>query len=155
MNLFARWWRFNLVGAVGAAVQLGSLAAFTHLAPRSYLWASAAAVEIALLHNFLWHQRFTWRDRAGWTLGTLARFHFSNGLVSMLGNLVLMRLLVGSSPVRGSLVQGSLARSPHLTVIAANAVAILCCSLANFCLGNAWAFRTGVPKRPRSTLEPS
>jgi putative flippase GtrA len=95
--------------------------------PGHYLLASAAAIELTLLHNFVWHVHYTWRDRRGDSAmpGQLMRFHLSNGLVSMLGNLALMRVLV---------------REGHMPVLAANCIAILCCSLVNFCLGNNWAF---------------
>jgi len=43
----------------------------------------------------------------------------------MVGNLVLMRVLVHD------------ARMP---VLAANSIAILCCSIVNFCLSDNWAF---------------
>ena len=127
MNVMVRWGKFNLVGAVGMAVQLGALALINHLAPGHYMVATAAAIEITLLHNFVWHLRYTWRDRRGGSAlpGQLMRFHLSNGLVSMLGNLLLMRLLVHE------------ARMP---LLASNAIAILCCSAANFCLGDRWAF---------------
>jgi len=125
MKPFIRWGKFNLVGAMGALVQLTALALFNRWAPGHYLWATAAAIELTLLHNFVWHLRFTWRDRGSAVLGPLLRFHLSNGLVSMLGNLVLMRILVHGASV---------------PVVAANGIAILCCSIANFCLGNKWAF---------------
>jgi putative flippase GtrA len=122
-----RWGKFNLVGAVGMAVQLAVLALLEHCLPGHYLCASAAAIEVTLVHNFVWHQHYTWRDRRGDGAVTaqLVRFHFSNGLVSMLGNLALMRLLVGE------------ARMP---VVAANSIAIVCCSIVNFLLGDRWAF---------------
>jgi putative flippase GtrA len=127
MNTLLRWAKFNLVGAIGMVVQLTALALFNRWGGGHYLVASAAAIEITLLHNFWWHWQYTWRDRrdgATW-LGSCVRFHLSNGLVSMFGNLALMRLLV---------------RGVHLPVLAANAVAILCCSIVNFCIGNHWAF---------------
>jgi putative flippase GtrA len=129
MNTFLRWCKFNLVGAAGMVVQLGALALFTRLVPGHYLCASAAAVELTLVHNFVWHLRYTWRDRRYESahLAQFVRFHLSNGLVSMLGNLALMRVLVAEA---------------HLPVLAANGLAILCCSLANFCLGDHWAFAT-------------
>jgi putative flippase GtrA len=34
-----------------------------------YLVATALAVEAAVVHNFLWHQRFTWIDRPPRELG--------------------------------------------------------------------------------------
>ena len=127
MNTFIRWGKFNLVGAMGMVVQLVALALFSRLAAGHYLFATAAAIESAVLHNFVWHLHFTWRDRRDRSavLSQLMRFHLSNGLVSMLGNLVLMRILVHG------------ARMPLLL---ANAIAILCCSMVNFCLGDHWAF---------------
>jgi putative flippase GtrA len=139
VNPIHRWCRFNAVGALGMAVQLGVLALLNRLLAGRYLFASAAAVELALLHNFTWHLRYTWRDRGGCApiqpqthartqpriLPRLTRFHLSNGLVSMLGNLGLMRLLV---------------RQARLPVLIANAIAILCCSLINFVLSDRWAF---------------
>jgi putative flippase GtrA len=127
INQFIRWGKFNLVGAMGMALQLTALALFNRWMSGHYLYASAAAIELTLLHNFTWHVHFTWRDRRGRAtlLRQLARFHLSNGLVSMLGNLALMRLLIHQA---------------HLPLLIANTIAILCCSIANFCLGNNWAF---------------
>jgi putative flippase GtrA len=127
MNTFIRWGKFNLVGAMGMVVQLGALAVFNRWAGGHYLYASAAAIELALLHNFVWHLHYTWRDRRddSAVVAPLIRFHLSNGLVSMLGNLVLMRLLV---------------QEARLPVLASNCIAVLCCSILNFSLGNSWAF---------------
>ena len=127
MNVFIRWWKFNLVGAMGVVVQLAALALFNRWMAGRYLYATAAAIELTLMHNFVWHLRYTWRDRRRGSalLAQLLRFHLSNGLVSMLGNLALMRILVHE------------ARMP---VLAANSIAILVCSIVNFCLGNNWAF---------------
>ena len=127
MNPFIRWGKFHLVGAIGVVVQLAALALFNQLAPGHYLYATAAAIELTLLHNFVWHLHYTWCDRRDDSalLTQLVRFHLSNGLVSMLGNLALMRILVNEA---------------HLPLLAANAIAILCCSIVNFCLGNNWAF---------------
>ncbi|HEY3625509.1 MAG TPA: GtrA family protein [Terracidiphilus sp.] len=129
MNAFVRWCKFNAVGALGMVFQLAVLAVVNRLAPGRYLAATAVAIELTLLHNFIWHLRYTWRDRikAGTVLGKLVRFHLSNGLVSMVGNLGLMRLLV------------QVARVP---VLQANGVAILVCSMVNFWLGQNWAFAT-------------
>jgi putative flippase GtrA len=122
-----RWGKFNLVGVVGMVVQLASLAVLNHCLPGHYLLTSAAALEVTLLHNFVWHLHYTWPDRRhdSALMTQLARFHLSNGLVSMLGNLALMRLLV---------------QQAHMPVLVANAIAILCCSIANFWLGDGWAF---------------
>jgi len=131
MSALTRWLRFNLVGAMGTGVQLGSLAVFNRVAPGHYMWASAAALELTLLHNFVWHVHYTWRDRVGSVGAQFVRFHLSNGVVSMVGNLGLMRVLVNGA---------------GMPVLAANAVAIVGCGLANFCLGDWWAF-AGRPER--------
>jgi putative flippase GtrA len=127
MNPIVRWGRFNLVGAMGTVVQLTALYLLNRRLPGHYLYAAAAAIELTLLHNFLWHLHYTWRDRrnASTRLAQLLRFHVSNGSVSMVGNLALMRLLV---------------QEAHLPILVSNLIAILCCSLANFSLGNLWAF---------------
>jgi putative flippase GtrA len=128
VNTFIRWGKFNLVGAMGMVVQLGALALLNRWAAGHYLYASAAALELTLLHNFVWHVHYTWKDRRGGSalLAQLTRFHLSNGLISMLGNLVLMRILVDGA---------------HMPLLAANGIAILCCSIINFILGDNWAFR--------------
>jgi dolichol-phosphate mannosyltransferase len=116
MNAFIRWLKFNLVGAMGMVVQLASLALFNHWYAGHYMVASAAAIELTLLHNFVWHLHYTWRDRRDHSalLAQLVRFHLSNGLVSMLGNLALMRILVDEA---------------RIPLLASNTIAILCCSL--------------------------
>jgi putative flippase GtrA len=127
MSALLRWGKFNLVGAMGMAVQLAALWLLNRLLHGHYLWASALAVECTLLHNFVWHVHFTWRDRcdSGSRRRQCVRFHLSAGVVSLLGGVVLMHLLV----------QGA-----HLPLLPANLVAILCCSLVNFWVGNGWAF---------------
>ncbi len=127
MKALERWLKFNFVGAIGMAVQLAALALLNRWMGGYYLYASAAAIELTLLHNFLWHTHFTWRDRRDESarMRQLMRFHLSNCLVSMVGNLVLMQLLVHGA---------------HMRVLLANILAIICCSLANFTLGNRWAF---------------
>ena len=131
--LFFQYLKFNLVGAVGVVVQLSSLALFNRWFRGHYLLATIAALELTLLHNFAWHLRFTWRNTQGSTLTRLLRFHLSNGLLSLVGNLVLMRLLVSQA---------------HLPVLAANAIAIVCCSLLNFFISHYWIFATGPSAQP-------
>jgi putative flippase GtrA len=58
-----RWCRvtpFITVGAIGFVVQISTLAALTSLAHWNWLPATALSVELAVLHNFLWHERWTW-----------------------------------------------------------------------------------------------
>ncbi len=128
---FLRWMKFNAVGGVGIGVQLAALAVFRSWLRLDYLLATGLAVEIAVIHNFLWHERFTWADRRTvrpmQSLFRLAKFNASNGAVSIVGNLVLMRLLVGEL---------------KFNYVASNLVAIVLCSLANFLLGDRFVFDT-------------
>jgi putative flippase GtrA len=124
-----RWVKFNAVGGIGIVVQLAALAFLRSFLKLDYLPATGLAVELAVIHNFLLHVRFTWADRPAsrWaqSLVRLAKFNASNGAVSLAGNLVLMRLLVGEM---------------KLNYVVANLVAIVVCSLVNFLLGDRFVF---------------
>jgi putative flippase GtrA len=114
-----RFWRFNAVGVLGFAVQVAVLALLLG-AGLHYLAATALAVEAAIVHNFAWHERWTWKDRPARGRGRLTRlvhFHALNGLVSLGGNLVIMHVLVGMA---------------GLPVVPANVVAVLVCAAVNF-----------------------
>lgn len=94
-----------------------------------YLFATALAVEASVLHNFLWHLRWTWRERtraAPGRLRRLLRFHAANGLISLLGNVLFMRLFVGEM---------------GLPLIPGKVLAISGCGLVNFAAGELLVFR--------------
>jgi putative flippase GtrA len=120
--------KFNTVGGIGIAVQLAALALLKGLLHVPYLWATALAVEAAVLHNFIWHERWTWKGRVPnkgvWI--RLLRFNFTTGALSILSNVVCMRLLVGQL---------------HIEYLLANLVSIAVTSLANFLLSEVFVFR--------------
>jgi len=89
-----------------------------------------------MLHNFAWHQNFTWSDRGGNVAGRLARFHLANGAISLLGNLALMRLLVGSF---------------GLPLLPASLVTISACFVSNFLAADRMVFLT----KRRGIVEPA
>ena len=177
-STLVRWCRFNFVGGIGIAVQFVALFLLKSFLHFNYLAATAIAVEAAVVHNFVWHEQFTWADRVqrswraapphssateqsiekrgfGWpgafsaaikllfslgasALGVLSncngpslrrflRFNLTNGAVSILGNLALMKVMVG---------QG------HMNYLLANAIAIALCSLANFLVSEEWVFES-------------
>ncbi len=136
---FFRWMKFNAVGGLGIVVQLATLAVFRSWLKLDYLLATGLAVEIAVIHNFLWHERYTWADRPAsritHSLVRLAKFNATNGAVSIVGNLLLMRLLVGEL---------------KLNYVGSNLVAIVLCSLVNFLLGDRFVFEA--EKRPATIL---
>jgi dolichol-phosphate mannosyltransferase len=126
----SRFVRFNGVGVMGFVVQLAALGLLLY-AGVHYLVATAIAVEAAVLHNFCWHERWTWIDRPATgraRLGRLWRFHALNGVVSLGGNMLLVRLLAGSV---------------GLPVVPASAVSVLVCSLLNFALTDSFVFDQG------------
>jgi putative flippase GtrA len=133
-----RWAIFNGIGLLGVGVQLAVLTLMTEGLGVHYLAATAIAVEAAVLHNFVWHQRVTWRDRSSESPDTspsesmrrnvdrLVRFHALNGAVSLAGNFALVALLTGAA---------------GMPVVGANLVAIACCSLLNFFASDLLVFK--------------
>jgi putative flippase GtrA len=113
--------KFNAVGVLGIGVQLAVLTALKSGAGFNYLVATVIAVEAAVLHNFFWHEHWTWIERtrsaSGGMPSRLARFHVTNGLISIAGNLTLMWVLVSRL---------------QLHYFLANIMAIATCSILNF-----------------------
>ena len=134
-----QWFKFNAVGVIGTLVQLSMLTLLVALLGKTYylLW-TVMAVETAILHNFVWHVKWTWTDRMTSVtadnrnirkiVSTLLRFNLSTGAVSIIGNLMLMRAFVGGMGVN---------------FIVANLASIATCSLINFILSDRFVF---VPK---------
>jgi putative flippase GtrA len=121
---------FAGVGLIGFAVQLVSVGGLTGLAGWPPAAATAFGVEAAVLHNFVWHWRWTWRDRTGGraTIASqLLRFQLANGMTSLAGNVLLSILLARAG----------------LNAVVANAVAVGVTSVANFALADRWVFVTG------------
>lgn len=128
-----RWIKFNAVGALGSAIQIAILLGLKSGLHFGYTAATVVAVDAAVLHNFLWHERYTWPDciYPSWqeSFPRLLRFNLTNGLISIAGNLALMKLLVGFG---------------HMNYLVANMIAIVACSLANFLVSGRWVFKSKV-----------
>jgi putative flippase GtrA len=126
----ARFGRFNLVGALGAALQVLLFYLLMKYWPMPEAAAAAIAVEIVVLHNFYWHERFTWRDQgpSGLRRRTIRlwRFHAANGLISVVGNTALTYCLV------------QLLKSPALLAAVA---AMAICAPVNFWIADRWVYR--------------
>lgn len=131
-QLAGRALKFYTVGAAGVLVQLAFLAFFKSILRMHYLMATALAVEAAVLHNFIWHEHWTWNDRTSvrsglvQVCGRLLRFNLTTGLVSIASNLVLMRIFTGWLKIH---------------YLPANVLTILSASLANFLLSEWFVFR--------------
>lgn len=135
--MIQRWLRFNAVGLAGILVQLAALAALQQLTELPTLAATALAVELAVLHNFYWHERWTWGTRGTPGPGRrLLRFHLANGLVSIGSNLLWMRFLTGTAGMH---------------YLPANVLSIGATALLNFALSELFVFRPAPPP-PASEL---
>src|SRR5881394_149602 len=121
-----RWWKFNAVGAMGIAVQLVTLTVLKTGLGINYLLATALAVEAAVVHNFFWHERYTWADRGrSPRFARLAKFNLSTGTFSILGNLLAMKFLVDGLGVN---------------YFAANLLSITLCSILNYLVADRFVF---------------
>ena len=125
-----RWLKFNLVGGIGIAVQLAILVVLKTGLGLNYLVATALAVEGAVVHNFLWHERFTWLDRSSRDLGEgswprFVKFNLTTGALSIAGNLLFMKMLAGLG---------------HMNYLLANSITIAACSALNFLVSDRFVF---------------
>jgi len=141
-GLIRHWLKFNAVGAMGIIIQLTILTVLVSLLHVQYLLATFLAVETTILHNFLWHERWTWGERTRLNPGAvfcrLIRFNLTTGLTSLLGNLILMYLLVDQAGI-------------HYLI--ANMISITSCSLINFLVSDQLIFRP--PKKMKEDTHSS
>ena len=125
-RLMPSWLRFNAVGIGGVAVQLCVLWTLVNFAHLEYLVATACAVEVALLHNFVWHEAWTWRGlarRDRWR--RLLRFHLASGFLSIAGN---------------TIFTWCFKQTLGIPLLTANIAAIAVTSLLNFAVASCWVF---------------
>ena len=128
--MIGRLSRFSLVGFIGALLQLALVSLLTKYFGVLSTAATLVAVEITILHNFVWHEHVTWSDRGSKDFRHLVRrlwrFQTGNGLVSLAGNTALMYCLVGRF---------------NAPVLPAAIGVIAVCSLANFLIADRWVYR--------------
>ena len=88
--------------------------------------ATALAVEAAIIHNYFWHERFTWVDRTtGDSWMRFLKFNLTTGMFSIVGNVVLMRCFVAGL---------------HMNYVLANVLTIATCSAVNFLVSDLIVF---------------
>ena len=144
--MIARWTRFAGVGMLGFVVQLAILWMLTTKLEMQYVAAVLLSVEGAILHNFVWHECWTWRDRVTETRKhgkhggsavfiRLLSFNATTGVISLAGNSVLTALCVS--------VLG-------LPVLSANVIAIASLTVLNFMAADRLTFIARAPRLVRT-----
>jgi putative flippase GtrA len=119
---------------VGFVCQLAALWLLISLTTMHYAIATVLAVEAAIVVNFVFHERWTWRERtsaAGATgvLGRLVRFNTLTGLTSIVGGVILTAVFVETMGVNA---------------IAANVISVVLLGTANFVGADTLVFRAAV-----------
>jgi len=120
---------FFAIGVAGFVLQIAMLHWLSSAWHWPYVIATLVAVESAILHNFFWHERWTWADRRPDRRSTrtrLLRFHLGTGMTSLAGNVLVTALAV---------------ELLHMPTLIANTVAVLATSLVNFLVLDRWVFR--------------
>jgi putative flippase GtrA len=125
---FRRWGVFNLVGTGGFLLQMGTIALLTRCFHWSPILATVVGLELATLHNFLGHNRFTWRMHPVQSFRDLgARYlRYQIAKTTTLGlNFVITMGLVAAAP---------------LPTEVANTIAVLICALPNYFIAERFVF---------------
>jgi putative flippase GtrA len=136
LRMLERWAKFNAVGVLGFGLQLFAVSVLIRSFKIDPLIATALAVEMAVLHNFIWHHLLTWSDRrcGKWrdSLLRLITFNVTNGVVSIAGNLFFAWLIV---------------EHRWISLLGANLLAVAVCSLINFVLSDKIVFRVAATEQ--------
>ena len=125
--------RFSVAGLIGFLVQVAALWLLVSFTTMHYVPATIIAVEMAILINFVWHDRWTWRDRPvpsereRWV--RLARFNALTGLTSIAGSVMVTAVLV---------------ELLSLSPIVANVISVMALGAFNFAGANTLVFRSAV-----------
>jgi putative flippase GtrA len=113
-------------------VQIAVVGLLANWAGLNYLAATAVAVEAAIVINYLWHERYTWRDRRAMTArerwSRLGRFNAMTATTSILGSVIVTAILVEFFRLRP---------------IEANVISVVLLSVINFIGADTLVFRAG------------
>jgi putative flippase GtrA len=129
---------FFLSGLAGFVAQVGAVWLLVSLTTVHYAVATVLAVELAIVVNFIFHERWTWRDRTGGAggakdaqgaMGRLLRFNALTGITSILGGVLVTALLV---------------ESMGMNAVVANILSVMALGVVNFIGADTLVFRAGV-----------
>jgi putative flippase GtrA len=123
-----RWGVFNAVGLGGFVVQIGAIALLTRHVGWPAFGATAVALELAALQNFVAHSRWTWSDRPASSVREwLRRYWRYQGAktASLAANLAITAALAHVG----------------VPVEIANTAAVLACAIPNYLVSEHLVFR--------------
>jgi len=122
---------FLAVASGGFLIQTTIVALLTQGSRVSAEAATAIGVELAVLHNFLWHERWTWgdrRDSARWQWRRFGAYQLATGATSLAGNVICVAIGV---------------RAFAIDATVANVLAVALMSVANYLIADRWVFARG------------
>ena len=129
------WWKFNAVGAIGVVVQLATLILLKTGLGVNYLLATALAVEVTVIHNFAWHERYTWAHRRSTTrFLRFLKFNVTTGAFSIAGNVLTTKIFV---------------EGLGFNYLVGNMLSIAACSILNFLVADRFVFLKHSPQPVR------
>jgi dolichol-phosphate mannosyltransferase len=133
-SLVRRLVKFGIVGVCGIFVNQGLLFFFTEFLHLDYRISSIIAIECAIISNFIFNSRWTWKDRHVDTrieyLKQFGKYNLSSGVTAFMLNWVVLVVLT------------EVVRIPYLV---SNLAGIATASLANFTISHVWTFSTIKP----------
>ena len=127
-----RFSRFLLTGSAGFLCQIASLWLLVSVLSVNYVLATIIAIELAIVFNYVLHEKWTWNDRPAATIRQrwfrLARFNAMTALTSIAGGVLITALLV---------------EALGLPPVAANIISVVALGLLNFAGADSMVFRAG------------
>jgi len=132
-NLGKRLASFGIVGISGIFVNMGILWIITHYANIHYALASPIAIELSIINNFIWNDRFTWHGRRSALQHSIWYGLLRFNLVSWIAGSMNWLLLIAFTEGLG------------LYYLWGNLLAIAIASALNFVLNEKWTFRSIPP----------
>jgi putative flippase GtrA len=119
---FRRWGVFSLVGVGGFVLQVGTIALLTRVFGWSPLIATAVGLELAAFHNFIGHNKLTWKDRPARSIREWIDRYVKYQITKT--------TTIGASFTMTLLVIAATPLAPEI----ANTIAVLACALPNYLL---------------------
>lgn len=138
-----RFFRFAVVGIIGAVVDFGIFNLLTNIAGFTAVWASVISFIAAIISNFTWNRYWTYPDSRSKPLG---RQLFQFSLVSMLGLLIRTPIIALLEPLLNRIFTGldflpiGFITAEFLANNLALAVAVIVVMFWNFFINRYWTY---------------